>query len=61
MAKHLNLKIIAEGVETIEQANFLRDNGCDEFQGYLYSKAIPADAFLEVLRHGLSNNHLLNR
>ncbi|WP_144209005.1 putative bifunctional diguanylate cyclase/phosphodiesterase [Shewanella donghaensis] len=40
----LNLKIIAEGVETKEQANFLLENGCDQAQGYYYSKPqLPVD------------------
>ncbi|MEI6859445.1 MAG: EAL domain-containing protein [Shewanella sp.] len=42
LAQALNLKVIAEGVENEMQATFLRDNGCDEAQGYLYSKpALP--------------------
>jgi EAL domain-containing protein (putative c-di-GMP-specific phosphodiesterase class I) len=39
----LRLKVVAEGVETEEQANLLRLLKCDEFQGYLFSPAIPAE------------------
>ncbi len=44
MAHNLNLKVIAEGVETERQLGFLRDSGCDEVQGYFFSKPVaPAD------------------
>lgn len=48
MAHTLRLKVLAEGVETIEQLNFLRDQGCDYYQGYLMSKPIPADEFEQL-------------
>ena len=41
LAKSLNLKIIAEGVESIEQQEFLLQNGCEHIQGYYYSKPLP--------------------
>ena len=41
----LNLKVIAEGVETAEHENFLKEEGCDESQGFKYTKPIPADQF----------------
>lgn len=45
MAKKLGLTVISEGVETEENAEFLRNAGCDFFQGYLYSKPVPVLTF----------------
>lgn len=50
MAKALKLRVIAEGVETESQLDFLRSAGCDEIQGYWFSKPVPADAFAQLLR-----------
>ncbi|MGE0157577.1 MAG: putative bifunctional diguanylate cyclase/phosphodiesterase [Geobacter sp.] len=50
MGSSLKLKVIAEGVETEEQMEFLRENNCDQVQGFLFSKPLPADQALEVLR-----------
>jgi len=49
MAKALNIRVLAEGVETDEQLNFLREHGCYEFQGYLLSRPLPVDAFTEMI------------
>ena len=46
----LRLKVIAEGVETQEQADFLRHHHCDEIQGYCVSRPVPPDAFETFLR-----------
>jgi diguanylate cyclase (GGDEF)-like protein/PAS domain S-box-containing protein len=48
MSQSLKLKVIAEGVETLEQLSFLKQHHCDEIQGYYYSKPIPAVEFTEL-------------
>jgi len=50
MGKTLSLTVVAEGVETIEQQTFLRDQACDEMQGYYFSKPIVAEEFAALLR-----------
>ena len=61
MAKSLNLKVIAEGVENEAQMSFLRAHQCDEIQGYYFSKPLTVDAVVDKLRgtavHALSANH----
>lgn len=49
MSKSLGLSVIAEGIETKEQHDFLKKEGCYEGQGYLYSKAVPEEDFLVFL------------
>ncbi len=53
LAKSLNLRIIAEGVETQAQRDFIVENGCENIQGYFYSKPIPADEIEVILKNGL--------
>lgn len=49
MAKWLKIPVIAEGVETVTQADFLKSVGCNYIQGYLYSKPLPEDEYIEKL------------
>lgn len=50
MGHSLRLKVIAEGVEHIEQLEMLRNQGCDEVQGYYFSVPLPADDFAVLLQ-----------
>jgi EAL domain-containing protein (putative c-di-GMP-specific phosphodiesterase class I) len=50
MGKALGLTVVAEGVETTEQDAFLRSHSCDELQGFLFSKPVPADDIPALLR-----------
>ena len=56
MAHVLHLRVIAEGVETQEQLDFLRDHGCDEIQGYHFARPMPATAMQEFLLKAQPNN-----
>ena len=49
MARRLDKQVVAEGVETPEQAAFLRAAGCTELQGFLFAKAVPPDEFEKLL------------
>ena len=45
MAQHLDMEVIAEGVEEKEQLDYLREHGCHQYQGYYFGKPVPADEF----------------
>lgn len=57
MAKLLDLSVVAEGVETQRQLEILTGYGCDYYQGYLYSPAVPLPEFLELLRKEQAELH----
>ena len=56
MARQLGLRVVAEGVEEEDQMEFLRRNGCREYQGFLFSPAVPAEVFAAMLRTGLGTS-----
>ena len=51
MAHNLNLGVTAEGVETTEQLKFLKKNACNSVQGYLYSRPVKFDVFLDLIKN----------
>lgn len=53
IARSMNLKVIAEGVETLEQLQYLRNNGCDEIQGYYFSRPVDAEAIPRLLAENM--------
>lgn len=52
LAHSLNLSVIAEGVESQEQLDYLQTKGCDEVQGYYFSRPLPANIFTQLLQEG---------
>lgn len=52
MSHNLGLKVMAKGVESEDQVAFLRSGGCDEMQGYVFSKALPIEDLQELLKKG---------
>jgi EAL domain-containing protein (putative c-di-GMP-specific phosphodiesterase class I) len=50
LCRELGARVVAEGVETVEQQTFLRDHGCDEMQGFIFSRPVPARDLAELLR-----------
>ena len=58
MAKQLNLEVVAEGIETTKQLSFLWKHSCNIGQGFLFSKALPAQEFLNLLKKNKFNDFL---
>ena len=56
MIKALDMLVLAEGVETKIQKEWLEENGCDFLQGYYFSKPIPQNEYLEFLEKSISDN-----
>jgi len=58
LAHSLKFRALAEGVETQEQLNFLREQNCDEIQGYYFSRPVPAETYAAMLREGVDREWL---
>lgn len=58
MAKSLRLRVIAEGVETKEQMDFLTVRGCHEMQGFYFSKPLSVEKFTEMMETGIGSNNV---
>jgi len=54
MAKHLDLEVVAEGIETKEQLDFLREKGCRFFQGFYFSRPQSVEGFTELISKGIA-------
>lgn len=60
MAHSMNLKVVAEGVEDIQQMEILKINGCDVIQGYYFSRPVPAKELDKMLKEGFKNTFSQN-
>lgn len=60
LAKDLNIKVVAEGVETVEQLSFLRNTACHRVQGYLFSEAVRPEKLEQLLRHRKQEGQILH-
>jgi diguanylate cyclase (GGDEF)-like protein/PAS domain S-box-containing protein len=52
MAHSIGIKTVAEGVESVEQLDFLRNMGCDQIQGYIFSRPLPEDEMADLITSG---------
>ena len=59
MARNLKLRVIAEGVETLEELAFLRAYRCDEAQGYYFSRPVLPQQFAIMLRNGIPESSIV--
>ncbi len=50
MGRSMEMTVLAEGVDTIQQLDYLRSQGCQVYQGYLYSKPLPPDRFMNLVK-----------
>jgi EAL domain-containing protein (putative c-di-GMP-specific phosphodiesterase class I) len=57
MARSLKLRVVAEGVETLKELEFLQARQCDEAQGYYFSRPILPEQFAKLLETGISVTH----
>ncbi len=55
VARALGFHTIAEGVETTEQLDFLRNQGCTSYQGHLFSRPVPAEAITRILKNAVGS------
>ncbi|HEY7889597.1 MAG TPA: EAL domain-containing protein, partial [Steroidobacteraceae bacterium] len=58
MGKGLQIRVVAEGVETREQLAFLRKRGCPEGQGYYFSRPVSASEFTQLLRRSATKSRV---
>ena len=57
MVHVLGMGMIAEGVETVQQADFLKSKGCSEMQGYYFYKPMPVEEFERAVMNSVGGNH----